>query len=77
MNAVANVGVGVLLAGGRSERMGGGDKTLRLLGGRPMLARVIERARPQVGELIINANGDPSRFAAHGLPVVADAIPDF
>jgi len=71
------VPVGMLLAGGRSERMGGGDKTLRPLGGRPMLARVIERARPQVGELIINANGDPARFAAFGLPVVADVIEGF
>jgi len=74
MTAVA---VGVLLAGGRSERMGGGDKTLRLLGGRPMLARIIDRARPQVGELVINANGDPARFAAFGLPVVADVIEGF
>ncbi len=71
------VPVGVLLAGGRSERMGGGDKTLRVLGGRPMLARVIARARPQVGELIVNANGDPARFAAFGLPVVADVIEGF
>ena len=71
------VGIGVLLAGGRSERMGGGDKTLRTLGGRPMLARVIERARPQVGELIINANGDAARFSAYGLPVVADVVDGF
>jgi molybdopterin-guanine dinucleotide biosynthesis protein A len=71
------VPVGVLLAGGRSERMGGGDKTLRPLGGRPMLAHIVERARPQVGELIVNANGDPARFAAFGLPVVADVIEGF
>ena len=71
------VPVGVLLAGGRSQRMGGGDKSLRDLGGRPMLARVIARARPQVGELIVNANGDPERFAAFGLPVVADTIEGF
>jgi molybdopterin-guanine dinucleotide biosynthesis protein A len=71
------VPVGVLLAGGRSERMGGGDKTLRMLGGRPMLARVIARARGQVGELIVNANGDPARFAAFGLPVVPDVIEGF
>jgi molybdopterin-guanine dinucleotide biosynthesis protein A len=76
MSAI-EVPVGVLLAGGRSERMGGGDKTLRVLGGRPMLARVIARARPQVGELIVNANGDPARFAAFGLPVVADVIEGF
>ena len=69
--------IGVLLAGGRSERMGGGDKTLKVLGGTPMLARVIVRAWPQVGELIVNANGDPARFAAFGLPFVADVIEGF
>jgi molybdenum cofactor guanylyltransferase len=73
---------GVLLAGGRSRRMfpaapAGGDKALRDLGGRPMLAHVIDRLRPQVGCLIINANGDPTRFAAFGLPVVADTIDGF
>ena len=52
--------------------MGGGDKCLRPLGGRPILARVIERARPQVEALVLNANGDPARFAGFGLPVVAD-----
>lgn len=69
--------VGVILAGGLSRRMGGGDKALRMLGAQPMLARVIERLRPQVGALVLNANGDPARFAAFGLPVVADTIPDF
>ena len=57
--------------------MGGGDKCLRLLGGRPMLERVIERARPQVAALVLNANGAPDRFAAFGLPVVPDTVPDF
>ena len=71
------VPIGVLLAGGRSQRMGGGDKTLKVLGGTPMLARVIARARPQVGELIVNANGDPARFASFGLPVVADVVEGF
>ena len=66
---------GVLLAGGLSRRMGGGDKCLRPLGGRPILDHVIERARPQVGALVLNANGDPARFAGHGLPVVADVVP--
>jgi molybdenum cofactor guanylyltransferase len=68
---------GVLLAGGRSSRMGGGDKCLRLLGGRPVLARVIARARPQVGPLVLNANGDPARFSAFGLPVAADPVGGF
>jgi len=69
--------LGVLLAGGQSLRMGGGDKCLRQLGGQTLLARIIARARPQVSGLMINANGDPARFAAYGLPVVADSIVDF
>jgi molybdenum cofactor guanylyltransferase len=69
--------VGLLLAGGLSRRMGGGDKSLRLLAGRPVLDHVIERLRPQVEALVLNANGDPARFAGYGLPVVADSIPDF
>jgi molybdenum cofactor guanylyltransferase len=69
--------VGVLLSGGQSRRMGGGDKALRDLGGQPMLAHVIQRLRPQVGPMVINANGDPARFAAFGLPVVADTVEGF
>jgi molybdopterin-guanine dinucleotide biosynthesis protein A len=68
---------GVLMAGGQSRRMGGGDKCLRPLAGRPILAQVIDRVRPQVGPLVLNANGDPARFAAFGLPVAADAVGDF
>jgi molybdenum cofactor guanylyltransferase len=68
---------GVLLAGGQSRRMGGGDKCLRLLRGETILSRIIRRARPQVSALAINANGDPDRFAAYGLPVLADSIPGF
>lgn len=69
--------IGVILAGGRSNRMGGGDKCLRDLGGRPLLAHVIERLRPQVERLVLNANGDPVRFAAFGLPIAVDSVPDF
>jgi molybdenum cofactor guanylyltransferase len=69
--------VGVLLSGGQSRRMGGGDKALRDLGGRPMLAHVIERLQPQVDAMVINANGDAARFAAFGLPVAADTIDGF
>jgi molybdenum cofactor guanylyltransferase len=69
--------VGLLLAGGLSRRMGGGDKTLRLLGGRPLLDHVVERVRPQVAALVLNANGDPARFKSFGLPSVADSVPDF
>jgi molybdopterin-guanine dinucleotide biosynthesis protein A len=69
--------VGLLLAGGKSRRMGGGDKALRPLGGVSLLDRVIERLRPQVEALVLNANGDPGRFAGCGLPVVRDSVPDF
>jgi len=69
--------VGVLLAGGRSRRMGGGDKCLLPLAGQAVLARIIERARPQVGPLVLNANGDAARFAAFGLPVAADVVEGF
>ncbi len=80
---------GVVLAGGLSRRMfagrsgasadarGGGDKTLLGLGEKSMLACVIERLRPQVSTLAINANGDPARFKSFGLPVVADTIDGF
>jgi molybdopterin-guanine dinucleotide biosynthesis protein A len=66
--------VGILLAGGKSSRMGGGDKCLLPLAGRPILAHVIERLKPQVAELIVSANGDPARFSAFGLPVVGDRV---
>jgi molybdopterin-guanine dinucleotide biosynthesis protein A len=69
--------IGVLLAGGLSRRMGGGDKSLKQLATRPMLAHVIERLRPQVTALVLNANGDPARFAEFGLPVVADPVEGF
>ena len=68
--------IGVLLAGGLGRRMGGGDKPLRTIGGRTLLQLVIERMRPQVMELVLNANGDPARFAAYGLPVVPDSVVD-
>ena len=69
--------VGVLLAGGLARRMGGGDKPMRQIGGRTILERVIARLDPQCDELILNANGDPARFASFGLPVVADTVKDF
>lgn len=68
---------GVILAGGLSRRMGGGDKCLAPLGGIPMLERVIARLRPQVDRLVLNANGDPARFARFGLPLAADSAPGF
>lgn len=66
--------VAVVLAGGQSRRMGGGDKSLRQLGDRPMLAHVLERLRPQVGAIALNANGDPARFAGFGLEVLPDVV---
>lgn len=66
--------VGVLLAGGAARRMGGGDKCLLPLGGRPLLAHIAARAAPQVSRLVLNANGDPARFAAFGLPVAPDSV---
>jgi len=69
--------LGVLLAGGLARRMGGGDKPLKAIAGRTILARAIERLRPQCAALILNANGDPARFAATGLTVVADDVPGF
>jgi len=68
---------GVILAGGRSTRMGGGDKCLLPLNGAPILATVIRRIAPQVQALALNANGDPARFADFGLPVVADEFSGF
>ena len=69
--------VGVLLAGGLGRRMGGGDKPLNLLGGKPLLAHMIERAAPQVDVLILNANGDTARFDNYNLPVIADVVEGF
>lgn len=69
--------IGVLLAGGQSRRMGGGDKCLLELAGKPLLTHVIERLKPQTGGLVLNANGDPGRFASFGLPVIADPVDGF
>jgi molybdopterin-guanine dinucleotide biosynthesis protein A len=68
---------GVLLAGGLARRIGGGDKPMRAIGGRPLLERVIARLQPQCAPLLLNANGDPARFASFGLPVIADSVADF
>lgn len=69
--------LGLILAGGLARRMGGGDKGLIAVGGETILDRALSRMKPQCARMIINANGDPSRFAFTGLPVVADDIPDF
>jgi molybdopterin-guanine dinucleotide biosynthesis protein A len=69
--------LGLVLAGGLARRMGGGDKALLRIGGATILDRVLERLAPQCSRVIINANGDPSRFTFTGLTVVADDVPDF
>ena len=68
---------GVILAGGLGRRMGGVDKGLQLLQGRPLVAHVIERLAPQVDELLINANQNAARYADYAYRVVPDQIPDF
>ena len=68
---------GIILAGGLASRMGGGDKALLDLGGKPLLSHVINRLAPQVDGLALNANGDPDRFARFGLPVLPDSIDGF
>lgn len=68
---------GVILAGGQSRRMGGGDKGLLDLAGESLLSRVIARLEPQVAELALNANGASSRFEGINLPVIADSIEGF
>lgn len=69
--------LGVILAGGQSTRMGGGDKGLLPLGSGTILGHVIDRLSPQVARLALNANGDPARFESFGLPVLADSVEGF
>lgn len=69
--------LGVILAGGQSRRMGGGDKAFRMLAGQSLLSHVISRLSPQVESLAINANGDAARFAEYRLPVIADSVAGF
>ena len=66
---------GVILAGGQGRRMGGADKAMLRLAGHTLVERAIARLEPQVERLAINANGDATRFAAYGLPVLADDDP--
>lgn len=72
MSQPSKSAAGVILCGGRSSRMGGGDKTLLRLGDATLLDHVIARLRTQITHLAVNANGDPQRFAAFGLPVLPD-----
>src|SRR5256886_14224447 len=68
---------GLVLAGGGARRMGGGDKTRVRVGDQTILERVLARFKPQCTAVILNANGDPARFADTGLPVVSDTVPGF
>ncbi|TPL71661.1 molybdenum cofactor guanylyltransferase MobA [Mesorhizobium sp. B2-3-15] len=77
MTTEGTVTLGVVLAGGLGRRMGGGDKPTRVIGGRTMLEHVIDRLAPQCDGLLLNANGDPARFARFGLPVAADTIESY
>jgi molybdenum cofactor guanylyltransferase len=69
--------LGLVLAGGLARRMGGGDKALLRIGAATILERVLDRLEPQCNRIILNANGDPARFAFTRLPIVADDVPDF
>ena len=66
----------LILAGGRSSRMGGGDKSLMPLHGRPLLSHVLDRIRPQASRLLISSNSDPMLFGEFGLPIRPDTLPD-
>jgi len=67
----------LVLAGGLARRMGGADKALIKIGGRTILDRVLDRLRGQCDGMVLSANGDLTRFAFTGLPVIADDVPDF
>jgi len=69
--------LGVILAGWQARRLGGGDKALKELAGKPLLAHAVERLAPQVSQIIINANGEPARFDSFRLPVAGDTVEGF
>ena len=77
MSAAVPSTLGLVLAGGLARRMGGGDKARITIGGTSILQRVLTCMTPQCARLVINANGDPARFADTGLPVVADSVAGF
>jgi len=65
---------GVILAGGKSTRMGGGDKALKQLGNKALLCTVIERLQPQVSALVLNSNNNPKHYSDFGIPIIADIV---
>ncbi len=66
--------IGLILAGGRSRRMGGNDKAFIMLAGKPLLAHAMSRLQPQVDEVVINSNADPEQFRAFNVPVIRDRL---
>lgn len=76
MSSAADI-TGLVLCGGRGTRMGGVDKGLQNLQGRPLVEHVMARLAPQVGGLMINANRHAADYARYGHPVLADPTPDF
>ncbi len=66
---------GVIIAGGMARRLQGADKPLVPVAGRPLAGHVVARFRPQVDALLLNANGDPARFAGLGVSVQEDMVP--
>jgi molybdenum cofactor guanylyltransferase len=68
---------GIVLAGGRGSRMGGADKAMLMVQGKPALAHVLDRLQPQCAAVAISANGDSARFERFGLPILPDSLPDF
>ena len=68
--------IGIILAGGLASRMGGEEKAFLRVGGHTIIERVLAALRPQCKGIVINANGDPARFAGFGYPVVPDSVPD-
>jgi molybdopterin-guanine dinucleotide biosynthesis protein A len=75
--AATGLPAAIVLAGGRSSRMGGGDKSFRLLGGQPLIAHVLGRLKPQASAVAISTNGDPERFGEFVLPILPDTVPGY
>ena len=76
MNSSKNI-TGLILAGGRAQRMGGVDKGLIMFRNKPLIESTIERLNPQVASILINANRNITKYAHYGFPVIMDESPDF
>ena len=73
----ANQITGLILAGGRAQRMGGIDKGLIPFQGKPLIEAAISRLKPQVSTILINANRSITKYSHYGYPVLMDETPDF